>query len=76
MMVLLELMKAVLTVKKKAMRREIKLLTEENQQLRLTSINRNFIKYDDWVSSNGSKKLVRKFFRGKYSGVRISKSDP
>ena len=34
MMVLLELMKAVLTVKKKAMRREIKLLTEENQQLR------------------------------------------
>ena len=33
MMVLLELMKAVLTVKKKAMRREIKLLTEENQQL-------------------------------------------
>lgn len=34
MMVLLELMKAVLTVKKKTMRREIKLLTEENQQLR------------------------------------------
>ena len=34
MMILLELMKAVLTVKKKAMRREIKLLTEENQQLR------------------------------------------
>ena len=34
MMVLLELMKAVLTVKKKAMRREIKLLTEENQQIR------------------------------------------
>ena len=33
------------------------------------------IKYDDWVSSNGSKKLVRKFFRGKYSGVRIPKSD-
>lgn len=34
MMVLLELIKAVLAVKKKAMRREIKLLTEENQQLR------------------------------------------
>lgn len=34
MMILLELTKAVLTVKKKAMRREIKLLTEENQQLR------------------------------------------
>ena len=34
MMILLELMKAVLTVKKKAMRREIKLLTGENQQLR------------------------------------------
>lgn len=34
MMVLLELIKAVLAVKKKVMRREIKLLTEENQQLR------------------------------------------
>ena len=34
MMILLELMKAVLTVKKKALRRELKLLTEESQQLR------------------------------------------
>ena len=34
MIILLKLMKAVFAVKKKAMRREIKLLTEENQQLR------------------------------------------
>ncbi|MBB1096255.1 hypothetical protein H5R92_08775 [Limosilactobacillus sp. BG-MG3-A] len=34
MIILLKLMKAVFAVKKKVMRREIKLLTEENQQLR------------------------------------------
>ena len=34
MIILIDLVKVVLAVKKKAMRREIKLLTEENQQLR------------------------------------------
>lgn len=34
MIILIDLVKVVLAVKKKAMRQEIKLLTEENQQLR------------------------------------------